>query len=242
MIHLTLLSNGISESDVKNSPTFEEISVELFPLIENKIIIHHMPFDRIAFIRACNKHSLAPPKSEWVDSSYIVRRIWDEFSHSGFGLANVANKLNIEFDHHDALEDAFVAGKIVWEASKKSGLQIDEIIERSKLPLHIYKDGSTKIKLDGNPNGALFGEQIVFTGSLSIPRDQAGRLAADLGCNVSNSVSKKTTILVIGIQEDYKLAGYSKSSKHRKAEELIANGHQIKILSERDFSQIIQTP
>lgn len=233
--------HGIKESDVKNAPTFKEISNEVFERLQNSTIIHHMPFDRIAFTRACNKYNLAQPKSDWVDSARIARRTWEEFSHEGFALQNIANHLQITFHHHDALQDAIAAGKIVWEASKKSGLSIEELLERSALPLHIYKDGATKIKLDGNPEGPLFREQIVFTGSLSITRNQAGRMAAELGCNVTNSVTKKTTILVVGIQEDYKLAGYSKSSKHRKAEELISQGHHLKILSEKDFSEILNS-
>jgi DNA polymerase-3 subunit epsilon len=35
------------------------------------------------------------------------------------------------------------------------------------------------------------------------------------------------------------LAGHDKSSKHRKAETLIANGHSIRILRETDFKQLV---
>ena len=45
-------------------------------------------------------------------------------------------------------------------------------------------------------------------------------------------------LIGIGIQDNTKLAGYSKSSKHRKAEELITKGKGIRILSEKDFKAI----
>ena len=45
-------------------------------------------------------------------------------------------------------------------------------------------------------------------------------------------------MLVVGIQDDTKLAGYEKSSKQRKAEELIESGISIRILSENDFVEI----
>jgi DNA polymerase-3 subunit epsilon len=45
-------------------------------------------------------------------------------------------------------------------------------------------------------------------------------------------------MLVVGIQDNTKLAGYEKSSKHRKAEELIESGINIRILSEKDFVEI----
>jgi DNA polymerase III subunit epsilon len=76
---------------------------------------------------------------------------------------------------------------------------------------------------------------IVFTGALSLPRINAAKIAASLGCHVDNSVTKSTTILVVGTQDVIRLAGYEKSSKHRKAEDLIPKGFPIKILSEKDF-------
>ena len=82
------------------------------------------------------------------------------------------------------------------------------------------------------------GENVVFTGELSVPRKEIAQIAADLGCLVKNSVTKKTTMLVVGIQDESKLNGYTKSSKHRKAEEMISDGCDIKILSEQDFISI----
>jgi DNA polymerase-3 subunit epsilon len=44
--------------------------------------------------------------------------------------------------------------------------------------------------------------------------------------------------LVVGDQDVTRLAGHSKSSKHRKAEELIAKGVPIRILRESDFQEL----
>ena len=64
-------------------------------------------------------------------------------------------------------------------------------------------------------------------------------MAADAGCNVVNTVSNKVTMLVVGIQDESKLKGYQKSSKHRKVEEFIEKGVDIQILSESDFSGLM---
>jgi DNA polymerase III subunit epsilon len=53
-------------------------------------------------------------------------------------------------------------------------------------------------------------------------------------------VTKHTTLLVVGDQDVRKLAGHEKSAKHRKAEELIANGQRIRIISESDFQRIVE--
>jgi DNA polymerase-3 subunit epsilon len=65
-------------------------------------------------------------------------------------------------------------------------------------------------------------------------------MAASIGCDVRDGVAKETTLLVVGDQDLRRLAGYEKSSKHRKAEELIERGQQIRILGERDFLKIFE--
>jgi DNA polymerase-3 subunit epsilon len=54
-------------------------------------------------------------------------------------------------------------------------------------------------------------------------------------------VTKKTTILVVGDQDVARLAGHEKSSKHRKAEQLVAEGQQIRIIRESDFKTLVRT-
>jgi len=46
-------------------------------------------------------------------------------------------------------------------------------------------------------------------------------------------------LLIVGDQDIAKLNGKSKSSKHIKAEELIGQGAQIRILRESDFQSIV---
>ena len=97
-----------------------------------------------------------------------------------------------------------------------------------------------KIKRQGNPDGPLYGEVIVFTGELSMPRQTAAEKAASVGCDVVDGVSKKVTLLVKGIQDKSRLAGKELSNKEIKAKDLISKGHMIKILSEDDFLKMIE--
>ena len=64
-------------------------------------------------------------------------------------------------------------------------------------------------------------------------------LAAAAGCNIAGSVTKKVSIIVVGVQNKNVLNGYEKSRKHRQAEALIAKGMNIEILSEDDFSELV---
>jgi DNA polymerase-3 subunit epsilon len=75
---------------------------------------------------------------------------------------------------------------------------------------------------------------------LSIERERAARLAAMAGCKVTDGVTKKTSLLVVGDQDARLLNGHDKSAKHRKAEKLIADGAHIKILTESDFILLLE--
>lgn len=85
----------------------------------------------------------------------------------------------------------------------------------------------------------MYGEVLVFTGALEIPRREAADLAASIGCSVASGVTKNTTLLVVGDQDVTKLIGKAKSSKHLKAEHLIAKGQEIRIIKESDFKELV---
>ena len=80
---------------------------------------------------------------------------------------------------------------------------------------------------------------MAFTGALEIPRKEAAALATDIGFTVGANVTKQTTMLVVGDQDVLKLAGHAKSSKHRRAEDLMSNGQPIRILQESDFRELV---
>ncbi len=226
--------HGITYSDVKESPKFYEIYDELINLMNNNIIVTYMPFDKVAIKKAVAKNNLIDIDCIWIDSAKVVRRTWKDLSSKGYGLLNVANRLNIDFNHHNALEDAKTCGKILVIALDELSMNLTEIQERIKQPID-----NSKISLKGNIQGSLHGEVIVFTGSLGISRKEAIAMATKIGCDVSNSVTKKVSILVIGEQDISKLLGYDKSSKQRKAEDLIQKGQNIKIIGESDFEKLV---
>jgi DNA polymerase-3 subunit epsilon len=110
--------HGISEEMVQGAPSFNEVYPELCDMLSDNIVVHHTPFDPQAFRKSYARFNLHPISIRWLDSSKIVRRTWNEFAKGGYNLANVARHLNIEFRHHDALEDSVTAGKIVVEACR----------------------------------------------------------------------------------------------------------------------------
>lgn len=234
--------HGITEVDVAGYPTFPEITDKLAGFMNDEVSVCHTHFDRVSIGQALIKYGLKEFDTVWLDSARVARRTWSEFSWSGYGLHNICNFLGYEFKHHDALEDAKAAGHILLAASKESELDIDGWLKRINQPIDPanISTGAT-IKRDGNPEGSLYGDVMVFTGALEMPRCEAADMASKIGCQVGAGVTKKTTILVVGDQDVSKLAGHEKSSKHRKAEQLISKGIPIRILRETDFKEMVSS-
>ncbi len=230
--------HGISEDDVDKAPTFPQLESQLVTFLNNSISISHGHFDRIAIQKAIEKYSLNQIETTWLDATRVVRRTWPECARKGYNLSNVCKIIGYQFKHHDALEDAKACGQIMIAAINKTGINVKEWLDRVKKPINF--ESYTVIKEEGNPEGDFYGEVLVFTGSLTIPRKQAAKLASKAGFTVLPRVTKETTILVVGDQDISRLAGKKKSAKHIKAEKLIEQGQDIRILKESDFIALLQ--
>lgn len=228
--------HGIDQFAVESAPTFAEIAPAFLQRIDGSIVVTHTHFDRVAIHRALERCGHAAPTCRWLDTARVARRTWPDCAHSGYGLRALCDRLGFAFQHHHALEDAKAAAHVLLAAMAETNLDLEAILHRVKQSISGTSD---RIKLDGNPHGPLAGEVVAFTGALDIPRAQAAKFAADLGCTVNPNVSLKTTLLVVGDLDVRHLAGRDKSAKHRKAEDLISKGCPIRILSEAGFMKLV---
>lgn len=231
--------HGITEETVCGQPSLPALVDELVGHLDGRIVVSHTHFDRVAIQQAARRYGLPLPSCTWLDSARVARRTWSHCSSRGYGLHDLSLFLGYSFLHHDALEDAKAAGNIMLAAIRDSGVPVGEWVTRVKGPIDPHAVGGKALTREGTPDGALAGEVLVFTGALSLPRREAADLAASIGCEVAKGVTKKTTLLVVGDQDVQRLAGHDKSSKHRKAEDLIATGQRIRILRETDFRELV---
>lgn len=228
--------HGIDSDKVKNAPTWKEVFSQIGSRLQNQIVLSHSPFDRLAIARACNTCGLPDLNCTWLDSARVARRAWPAVSKSGYGLSSVAALLGIPYRPHDALEDARCAGLLFLRAIADTGISPEQWLTRVTQPID---SAGSRHERKGNPDGELFGEVLVFTGSLTIPRSEAADAAAAAGCRVDGGVTRHTTMLVVGDQDMRKLVGHEKSSKHLKVEQLFAKGQPIRIIGESDFMRIV---
>lgn len=233
--------HGIDEAAVRGAPKFAQIIETLREYMDDAVAVCHTHFDRVALQQACQRSAVAMPSCSWLDSARVARRAWSECAWKGYGLYSVCRMLRYDFAHHDALEDAKAAAHILHCAARETGLDVEGWLKRVEQPIDPTASAAdSRVARAGNPEGDLYGEVLVFTGTLRMPLREAADLATAIGCQVAGGVTKKTTLLVVGDQDVKKLAGHSKSAKHRRAEELIGQGHAITILRESDFRELIR--
>ncbi|MDF2419186.1 transposase [Acinetobacter beijerinckii] len=228
--------HGITENDIKNAPTIKNLKPKIQEYFNQGLVVSYGTFDRIAFQRNFDDFNYP-----WLDLTRVVRRTWSDFAYSGYGLANICKHLEIKLEnHHDALSDALGAGEILLRSFDVNGFNMEQIFERAYQPLSNLEKTGGRIEISGDPNGSYFGEVVVFTGTLSIIRSEAASLAAKQGFNVEGGVTKRTTYLVKGMQDEIRLNGAEMSSKESKALGLIKKGQNIVFLTESDFFSIIR--
>jgi DNA polymerase-3 subunit epsilon len=236
--------HGIRPDDVAGKPTMAKVFPIISAALQDAAIVHHSPFDRTALWRSAEKYGTDGLPCFWLDNLQVARRTWDRFKLAGgYGLANLAQAFSLEFRHHDAAEDARIAGQLLLKAVTDGGVTLQQWIDElgyasacsGIAPKRIKPPRNPKVAREGDGDGPLLGETVAFTGRLTIAREAAAAQAAVAGADVTDSVSKRTTILVVGDQDLRATKGQKKSTKHRRAEELIAKGCSIKIVGESDF-------
>ncbi len=231
--------HGITAEDVEGHPTYPEAIKSYTNLFNQNLAISHSSFDKRALEAASKKYNIPNPLVYWGDSMKIVRRVWpDKYGKAGYGLANVARDFGIKFKHHDAEGDAKATALIILRAIQETGKTVEDLANLSSKPKspRRYKP----IVVETNQAVSLKG-QIVFTGAMDMTRSEAAELAAHHGFEYSGTVTKKTTILVVGSQDPRRLKGSNKSSKQRKAEKYIEEGQQISIYGEDEFINLLES-
>lgn len=120
--------HGIDAIRVAHAPTFPQAMAMLLPLLEINHLVQHSNFDRRAIQAACQTYRLPELDLSWSDSVKIARQAWPEFKgNGGHGLGHLKTALNLEFQHHDAGEDARAAAQVVLHAEKRLDLSFAQI-------------------------------------------------------------------------------------------------------------------
>lgn len=229
---------GITNEMLENQPSIEEIIDEVYDFIGECILLgHNIHFDLNFLYDELLRIKCVELNNDYIDLLRVSRKVFSEFS--SHTLSYLSEKLKPEtMPSHRAENDA-IATYQIYEICKKHVL--DNNIDYTSLFKRKYLTPSDIIRSDNSIMNNIFNnEEFVFTGKLDkMERKKAWQLVVNNGGLISNAVSKKTSYLVLGNLDYSSQIKNGKSNKLKKAEHLILQGYDLKIISENVFYDMI---
>ena len=247
--------HGITRSDVKDAPDFQDVWYEYELYFRHyPIVAHNAAFDRAVLQKTAKRNGIELPKMDFYDTMNLYK---ENFSFSSYGLEFLCNYHGIELKHHDAGEDSLAAAKLMILLSKNGSTfihtmdcseSVTTVSQKSKDEFYRLRPSSPENLVQPECCYADDAELHVpyhvfcFTGEIpGISRGDAQNYILQHGGNVTSSVSRRTHDLIVG-QEDSSIVGGAggKSSKILKAEELAAQGAVVKIIRCEKFVELFK--
>lgn len=248
---------GISQNDLQFAPTWISIQRDFLDFIGDLPLIGHniRSFD-LRFIEKAIGYELDSPVIDTLD---ISRHAFPELSSHKLSYLNSALGIGTQTSHR-ALDDVRTTFAVLvaslYELAHEGSVPITDCVceqaqsqpERKlnnpptrKHWEHVDIKSITPTCAEIDASCPLCGKSIVFTGTLSLPRENAMQIAVNAGAVIKSSVSKKTDYLVIGAQDKDIVGVDGFSSKEEKAIALNQSGKaNIKMISEYEFLALAQ--
>ena len=249
--------HGIGPNDTKDAPTLVEIWPEIADFVDDRpLVAHYATFD-ISVLR----NTFAAQGHEWPELDYwctwmMSKAMWP--GHLTYSLPFVAGPCGIDFEHHDATEDARAAAEIALaccgaaEVTNLTDLGRKALVHAGHLQAGTWRPCSGALGAthrladleptvtDIDPTNPLHGRTVLFTlGLTSMVRAQAAQLVVNSGGHVADNMSKKVDMIVVGEEGMHRVAADGLTGKLKRAEQLAAKGHPVEMFSERDFLNML---
>lgn len=249
--------HGINKEEVQEAPTFDYFYNSIKNRIENKIMVaHNLSFDGYAFRDNLIRYEIKSAYHQFLCTYQLSRKIMPGLP--SYRLNSLCNHLGIElFNHHHALDDAKACAYVMLKLTTDFQItNLDELYGKTKIrPGEIVQSNyrssfvdrypervdfkRIKIATDTDPNHPFFGKNMVFTGKLKLlSRKKAAELLAARGGIPQNNITSTTNYILLGDFKEAMIKG-NKSSKLKKAETMIQEGKNLKIISEEDFMRML---
>ena len=242
--------NGIWPTDVAFCPTFKEVAPYVQDILSraDTVIAYNYPFEP-NFLR---ENKIDPDIFKWgIDPMKLAAKYYNKEFHSTrskMKLSAAAEMIGYQYNPHDALEDVKATLHVykfltfVNENSEKANFS--QKPKEKRVSVERSSSKWYQQNIDADVNHPLYDKTIVFTGDLSIDREEAAERASALGAKVRTGVSGKTDILVCGERPDDLSSEFgSLSAKYKKALELNDSGKaDIEFMDEDEFMELLNYP
>lgn len=118
--YLNIQIHGITPNDVRDKPNFSQIWQELRPCLENKIVLAHNASFDMSVLKSCLcEYDLMMPRFQHCCTVSIAKKVWPELENHK--LSTLGNYFHIDFQHHNALDDARTCAAIALLAERECG-------------------------------------------------------------------------------------------------------------------------
>lgn len=226
---------GITNEMLETAPKFDTIFADLWNFLKDELIVgHNVNFDINFLYDSFQCHNNIIFNNDYVDTLRLSRHILPELDHHG--LNDLTDHFEISLPHHRALNDCLITQEVLLNLTKIiTDKHIDLTTFSKPLNLKTLQNNGTIVCKDH-----IFYDKIcVFTGTLeSLSRKNAAQLVVNIGGHCENNITKYTNFLIIGGQHSPFIKD-GKSSKMKKAEKLILDGQDLKIISENTFYDLL---
>lgn len=233
--HLT----GITNAMVANQPRIDVVKDQVLEFIGDDVLLGHNTSFDIRFLNAGLNHTLDNP---YMDTLPFSKKVFPELERHR--LTDLVQHLGLANNEHRALADC-IATKELYDAIKSTmvtqGLSI-EGLWKSRSGAAVWSNADIIHPEDYRlvEGGYFYDKHVVFTGKLEkAVRTTAMEIVRKIGGIADSKVTKATNFLVLGDNDYNKNLKGTKSSKRLAAEKLKLEGHDIEILDERTFYDLL---
>lgn len=125
--------HGIVEEDVLDARTFSEIwpTLETY-LSGNLVVAHNASFDMSVIRQSLDRDRITYPELEYLCTANIAKYVWPELENHK--LNTLAAHHGFALNHHNALEDARVAAKVMQKAMESvESHSIDAFVKQCQI-------------------------------------------------------------------------------------------------------------
>ncbi len=255
--------HGIGPADTDTAHGFDEVWPIFAKALQGKIVVaHYAPFDMGVIREECDRCGIPYPEFRFVCSCALAKFVMPGFY--SYGLEPLCEYFGIATEgHHRAEADALMTAKLMLRLCEVAEVDsIEALVEKyhyrfgsfdgkTYQPFNRLRERCSRDNLnqfakeyeadeDGfDEESPFFDKEVVFTGTMNMPRQELMRMVMDIGGRTKDSLTKTADFLVVG-QQDYRVVGEEgMSAKQKKAMQMIEKGASLTVLSENDFMKMI---
>jgi DNA polymerase-3 subunit epsilon len=239
-----IMIHHITESDVKNAPTFKDLWDKIKFVFTNTIVFSHNSLFDFSVLKAMlEKYEIEKPIFKFGCTVKIAKNLWkDEVPNHR--LNTLASYLGVDLNHHQALSDASICVDIINRGMKMQNC--DDIYEFYNAlalrfgymgPKNFYNTYQlkkrTKKELPKVKNDILFDQVIVISGKpKTITKNELYEKIISNGAYVDTIVNNRCNYFVM-------LDNY-KEERLSQVHQLIKQGIEIKVINELELMALVK--